>query len=123
MFEGSVLLQRYRTRMQGGGGSGGQQVITKARLSVVHEQGWGASSWKMGTGDVYSTVPSGADNAFRPRQDDDTDPPSLNLRSGGGTVDFQEFVAGLSAFSSRGEREEKLKCELLPSLPMRRRRS
>ncbi|SCV72376.1 BQ2448_3913 [Microbotryum intermedium] len=28
---------------------------------------------------------------------------------GGGTVDFQEFVAGLSAFSSRGEREEKLK--------------
>lgn len=31
--------------------------------------------------------------------------------SGGGTVDFQEFVAGLSAFSNRGEREEKLKCE------------
>ena len=29
--------------------------------------------------------------------------------SGGGTVDFQEFVAGLSAFSNRGEREEKLK--------------
>jgi len=28
---------------------------------------------------------------------------------GGGTVDFQEFVAGLSAFSSRGDREEKLK--------------
>ncbi|TNY18713.1 putative CNB1-calcineurin B, regulatory subunit [Rhodotorula diobovata] len=28
---------------------------------------------------------------------------------GGGTVDFQEFVAGLSAFSSRGERDEKLK--------------
>jgi hypothetical protein len=33
--------------------------------------------------------------------------------SGGGTVDFQEFVGGLSAFSSRGGREEKLKCELL----------
>lgn len=30
--------------------------------------------------------------------------------SGGGTVDFQEFVGGLSAFSSRGGREEKLKC-------------
>ncbi|KAM0752544.1 calcium/calmodulin-dependent protein phosphatase [Meredithblackwellia eburnea MCA 4105] len=29
--------------------------------------------------------------------------------NGGGTVDFQEFVAGLSAFSSRGGREEKLK--------------
>ncbi|KAG6861492.1 Calcineurin subunit B [Termitomyces sp. Mi166 len=29
---------------------------------------------------------------------------------GGGTVDFQEFVGGLSAFSSRGGREEKLKC-------------
>ncbi|PBK73033.1 EF-hand [Armillaria solidipes] len=29
--------------------------------------------------------------------------------SGGGTVDFQEFVGGLSAFSSRGGREEKLK--------------
>merc|ERR1711939_276704 len=28
---------------------------------------------------------------------------------GGGSVDFQEFVAGLSAFSSRGNREEKLK--------------
>ncbi|KAL7004293.1 Calcineurin subunit B [Cystobasidiomycetes sp. EMM_F5] len=28
---------------------------------------------------------------------------------GGGTVDFQEFVAGLSAFSNRGERDEKLK--------------
>lgn len=33
--------------------------------------------------------------------------------SGGGTVDFQEFVGGLSAFSSRGGREEKLRCELL----------
>lgn len=32
------------------------------------------------------------------------------LCSGGGTVDFQEFVGGLSAFSSRGGREEKLKC-------------
>lgn len=30
--------------------------------------------------------------------------------SGGGTVDFQEFVGGLSAFSSRGGREEKLRC-------------
>ncbi|KAG5635345.1 Calcineurin subunit B [Sphagnurus paluster] len=29
--------------------------------------------------------------------------------SGGGTVDFQEFVGGLSAFSSRGGRDEKLK--------------
>lgn len=28
---------------------------------------------------------------------------------GGGTVDFQEFVKGLSAFSSQGSREEKLK--------------
>ena len=33
--------------------------------------------------------------------------------SGGGTVDFQEFVGGLSAFSSRGGREEKLKCWFL----------
>lgn len=32
------------------------------------------------------------------------------LLSGGGTVDFQEFVGGLSAFSSRGGREEKLRC-------------
>jgi serine/threonine-protein phosphatase 2B regulatory subunit len=31
--------------------------------------------------------------------------------SGGGTVDFQEFVGGLSAFSSKGGREEKLRCE------------
>jgi len=28
---------------------------------------------------------------------------------GGGTVDFQEFVGGLSAFSSRGNREDKLR--------------
>lgn len=28
---------------------------------------------------------------------------------GGGDVDFQEFVSGLSAFSSRGNKEEKLK--------------
>lgn len=28
---------------------------------------------------------------------------------GGGTVDFQEFVGGLSAFSNRGGRDEKLK--------------
>lgn len=34
---------------------------------------------------------------------------ALTMGSGGGTVDFQEFVAGLSAFSNRGEREEKLK--------------
>ena len=34
---------------------------------------------------------------------------ALTMASGGGTVDFQEFVAGLSAFSNRGEREEKLK--------------
>ena len=32
------------------------------------------------------------------------------ILSGGGTVDFQEFVGGLSAFSSRGGREEKLRC-------------
>lgn len=32
--------------------------------------------------------------------------------SGGGTVDFQEFVGGLSAFSSRGGRDEKLRCTL-----------
>ena len=35
------------------------------------------------------------------------------LSSGGGTVDFQEFVGGLSAFSSRGGREEKLRCTSL----------
>ena len=32
------------------------------------------------------------------------------MSSGGGTVDFQEFVGGLSAFSSRGGRDEKLRC-------------
>lgn len=37
---------------------------------------------------------------------------NLCFFSGGGTVDFQEFVAGLSAFSNQGSREEKLKCEL-----------
>jgi len=31
--------------------------------------------------------------------------------SGSGTVDFQEFVAALSAFSSKGGREEKMRCK------------
>ncbi|ELU45776.1 calcium/calmodulin-dependent protein phosphatase [Rhizoctonia solani AG-1 IA] len=35
---------------------------------------------------------------------------------GGGTVDFQEFVGGLSAFSSRGGREEKLRCDRIQGL-------
>jgi EF hand len=34
---------------------------------------------------------------------------------GSGTVDFQEFIAGLSAFSSKGNKEEKLRCTLLAS--------
>jgi serine/threonine-protein phosphatase 2B regulatory subunit len=29
---------------------------------------------------------------------------------GSDTVDFQEFIAGLSAFSSKGNKEDKLKC-------------
>jgi Ca2+-binding EF-hand superfamily protein len=29
---------------------------------------------------------------------------------GDGSVDFQEFIAGLSAFSSKGNKQEKLKC-------------
>jgi hypothetical protein len=41
--------------------------------------------------------------------------PIYRSGSGGGTVDFQEFVGGLSAFSSRGGREEKLKCA--PPIP------
>lgn len=38
--------------------------------------------------------------------------------SGGGTVDFQEFVGGLSAFSSKGGREEKLHCTSPPVLAL-----
>ena len=38
----------------------------------------------------------------------------ISMASGGGTVDFQEFVGGLSAFSSRGGREEKLRCSSPP---------
>lgn len=41
-----------------------------------------------------------------------SDPQLPSESSGGGTVDFQEFVGGLSAFSSRGGREEKLRCPL-----------
>jgi Ca2+-binding EF-hand superfamily protein len=33
---------------------------------------------------------------------------------GSGTVDFQEFIAGLSAFSSKGNKEEKLRCTVPP---------
>ena len=31
---------------------------------------------------------------------------------GGGDVDFVEFIKGLSAFSEKGNEEEKLKCKL-----------
>jgi Ca2+-binding EF-hand superfamily protein len=34
---------------------------------------------------------------------------SIFDEDGGGDVDFQEFVSGLSAFSSKGNKEEKLK--------------
>lgn len=44
--------------------------------------------------------------------DGKADPIPIFICSGGGTVDFQEFVGGLSAFSSRGGREEKLRCML-----------
>jgi len=30
---------------------------------------------------------------------------------GGGDVDFKEFIAGLSAFSNKGNKIEKLRCE------------
>jgi serine/threonine-protein phosphatase 2B regulatory subunit len=33
---------------------------------------------------------------------------------GDGTVDFQEFIGGLSAFSSKGNKEEKLRCTTPP---------
>lgn len=36
--------------------------------------------------------------------------------SGSGHVDFQDFVGGLSAFSSKGGREEKLRCKSVPLL-------
>ena len=35
---------------------------------------------------------------------------------GSGAVDFQEFIAGLSAFSSKGNKEEKLRCIYLDFL-------
>lgn len=34
----------------------------------------------------------------------------LFVLSGTGTVDFKEFVKGLSAFSNQGSSDEKLKC-------------
>lgn len=32
---------------------------------------------------------------------------------GGGDVDFKEFIAGLSAFSNKGNKVEKLRCKIL----------
>jgi len=53
--------------------------------------------------DEFLNIPQIANNPLASRMiaifDDD----------GGGTVDFQEFVGGLSAFSSRGGRDEKLR--------------
>lgn len=58
------------------------------------------------------------DNAYMIGMKESNAEIKFTLRSGGGTVDFQEFVGGLSAFSSRGGREEKLKCRShsLPSV-------
>lgn len=38
---------------------------------------------------------------------------------GGGDVDFKEFMNGLSAFSSRGNKQEKMKCKPLLSISIR----
>jgi serine/threonine-protein phosphatase 2B regulatory subunit len=35
---------------------------------------------------------------------------------GGGDVDFKEFIAGLSAFSNKGKKVEKLRCNVSLSL-------
>jgi serine/threonine-protein phosphatase 2B regulatory subunit len=54
--------------------------------------------------DEFLSIPQIANNPLASRMiaifDDD----------GSGTVDFQEFIAGLSAFSSKGNKEEKLRC-------------
>jgi len=53
--------------------------------------------------DEFLSIPAVATNPLASRMI------AIFDEDGGGTVEFQEFVGGLSAFSGRGGREEKLK--------------
>jgi len=53
--------------------------------------------------DEFLSIPQVASNPLASRMI------AIFDEDGGGTVDFQEFVGGLSAFSGRGGREQKLK--------------
>lgn len=35
-------------------------------------------------------------------------------QNGDGSIDFQEFILGLSSFSAKGNKEEKLQCKVHP---------
>lgn len=52
--------------------------------------------------DEFLSIPAIANNPLAPRLIEIFD------EDGGGDVDFQEFISGLSAFSSRGQKDEKL---------------
>lgn len=53
--------------------------------------------------DEFLSIPAIANNPLATRLIEIFD------ADGGGDVDFQEFISGLSAFSSRGQKDEKLK--------------
>jgi serine/threonine-protein phosphatase 2B regulatory subunit len=54
--------------------------------------------------DEFLSIPQIANNPLASRMI------AIFDEDGSGTVDFQEFIAGLSAFSSKGNKEEKLRC-------------
>ena len=57
--------------------------------------------------DEFLAIPGIANNPLAHRVIDIFD------EDGGGDVDFKEFLYGLSAFSAKGKKEEKLKCTFL----------
>ncbi|KAG5463417.1 MAG: hypothetical protein BJ554DRAFT_7750 [Olpidium bornovanus] len=55
--------------------------------------------------DEFLAIPQIANNPLAPRMI------AIFDEDGGGDVDFKEFIAGLSAFSAKGNKEEKLRCK------------
>jgi Ca2+-binding EF-hand superfamily protein len=80
------------------------QVPPWLHASVVAE--WGKGQLDR---EEFLSIPQIANNPLASRMI------AIFDEDGSGTVDFQEFIAGLSAFSSKGNKGEKLRCITPPT--------
>ncbi|KAK0561892.1 Calcineurin subunit B [Tilletia horrida] len=79
-------------------GQQGSQLLSEMEQNTNYRDGSGSIDR-----DEFLQIPAIANNPLALRMI------AIFDEDGGGTVDFKEFVAGLSAFSNQGSREEKLK--------------